>query len=190
MLAYVFAPFTPLGRLSLSAYWAFVAPLTVLILAIRWQLKAADQISETWYAVVLFLVWMQFCLLCRRLQDNGWPGLVVLPLAACCAFVLIVDIDPFVLGSDPDEVKETWGLLTQISYVGCGFWAAAWAHAMLIAGDIGENAYGPPFGETADTARQKRADKIRDRVRAEYGGPVQGPADRMTRATTPRPARR
>ena len=50
-----------------------------------------------------------------------------------------------------------------------GLLGLIWVYALLIAGDVGENLYGAPFGETADTARQKRADQIRVRVRAEFG---------------------
>ncbi len=171
MKDYLTAPFSPLGRLSLAAYWALSFPLTLLIIGIRWYVKVTDEPSTALSATVLLLMWMQFCLLCRRLQDNGIQGLVLLPFFGLSTFFLLFDLDPFMLGEDVEAVKLAWATIFKMAIISTLLTACGWLFALFSVGDPDENAFGPPFRETAESLRQKRTDKIRERVRAEYGVP-------------------
>ena len=99
MKAYFFAPFSPLGRLPLTAYWALSTPIMFLIIGLHWYSKSGADFTSGLQSLAVFLMWVEFCLLSRRLQDCGWPGLVALPLVGTATFVLLVDLDPFLLGT-------------------------------------------------------------------------------------------
>jgi uncharacterized membrane protein YhaH (DUF805 family) len=171
MKDYLSAPFSPLGRLSLAAYWALSAPPTLMIIGIRWYVKTTDEPSTALSATVLLLMWMQFCLLCRRLQDSGIPGLVLLPFVGFSTFLLLFDLDPYLLGENVEAVKLAWSTIFKIAIISTLFTACGWLFALFSVGDPDENDFGPPFRETVDSLRQKRTDKIRDRVRTEFGAP-------------------
>jgi uncharacterized membrane protein YhaH (DUF805 family) len=171
MKVYLTAPFSPLGRLSLAAYWALSTPLTLAIIGIRWYVKETDEPSTVLSATVLLLMWMQFCLLCRRLQDSGIHGLILLPFFGLSIFLLLFDLDQFLLGDNVEAVKVAWGTVFKISIISALLTACGWLFALFSVGDPDENEFGPPFGETVESLRQKRTNKIRERVRSEYGAP-------------------
>lgn len=178
MKSYVFALVSPLGRLSLPAYWLLAGPIAVVIFAIHWYLKGLDEYSSTWTAIILLLMAMQSCLLAGRLQDCDWNGIVVLPLIGLTTFALLVDLDPLMLGSDPETVAKQWGFVCGLSYLATALTAITCVYALLNFGDDTDNDYGPPFGETSESAQQKHKDRIRDRVRAEYATLIAPPPDR------------
>lgn len=180
MKDYLYALLSPLGRLSLPAYWALAGPLALVIVAVRWHLKEIVEFGSTWTAVILVLMGMQACLLARRLQDCDWNGIVVLPLIGFSTFALLVDLDPFLLGNDLELAAKQWAFINGLSYIGTGLTAIVCVYALLIFGDSTDNTYGPPFGETSESAQQKHLDRIRQRVRAEFDVPVEPVAVRTT----------
>ena len=169
MKSYIFALVSPLGRLPLSAYWIMVAPLIVALLGFRFYLQTTNDVGDSWYLLLIVLLWMHFSLLCRRLQDNNMPGMLLIPLFACLFFVLIMELDPLIIGIDPHDVAD-WDTVLHCCTLASGLLGCAWIYGVLIAGDVDITAYGPPLGETSETVRQKKTDRIRDRVKAQYGG--------------------
>lgn len=183
MKAYLFSPFSPIGRLSLSAYWLLSTPLALLTVALRCYVDHGSELSNRLTIMVIGLAWMQFCLLSRRLQDCSLHGMFLLPAMGLSTFMLLVNLDPLILGSDPEVMNADWHIVFNVSYLAIIVLGIAWAYAMLAWGDQDENAFGPPFGETSDSIRQKRINKIRDRVRVEFAPHVELPIERRLNST-------
>ncbi|MCB1514125.1 MAG: hypothetical protein H6876_09010 [Hyphomicrobiaceae bacterium] len=172
MRHYIMALLSPSGRISRGALLALGIPLMVLTVGARHQLRLdmvdGGEASEWWYALILVLMWSQFCLVARVLQNAGIPGVVALPFFVLAAFDFLLLLDPSVLGGSFDEVEGNLDLLGQAINGSCYLIRLALIYGLVVGSSDGANAYGPPFGTESEAERMANQRRIRERVRAEH----------------------
>lgn len=186
MRHYFLALFSPSGRISRGALIALGLPLLVLAAYARFHLEMRLQeghpVQDWWYALILVLLWSQFCLVARVLQNSEVPGIVALPLFALVAFDFLLVLDPSVLGTSGEDFDANYEILDQAirSSVYLVRGAVIWG---IINGESdGDNAYGPPFGTESTGERSAKHQRIRERVRSQYR--ATGSADPLARLSS------
>lgn len=143
---YFVALISPLGRIS-QVPFAFLS--IVLAVLHIWVFGLISEIEGPidWhpYTFLLFvLVWMQFCVLTRRMRDCGDSGFWLVP-----ALFIVVAVMATVLNGDVSDSQATlfqmverWGMrFVRLLYI------ALFIYCIRAAGEEGPNAYGPEFGD-------------------------------------------
>ena len=180
MRHYIMALLSPSGRISRGALLGLGIPLAILTVWARVQLRLemADggEPSEWWYALILFLIWSQFCLVARILQNAGIPGVVAMPLFILAAFDFLLILDPTVLGETIEEAEDNLSLLDQAINASFYLIRSAMIYGLVMGSSDTANAYGPPFGTESAAERMANHRRIRERVRAEHRQSTSGSA--------------
>ncbi len=187
---YIWALLSPAGRISRGALLVLAVPLAIATFAARYhlemELQQGHDVADWWYALILVLIWPQFCLVSRSLQNSGIPGVVVMPLFGLVVFDFLLLLDPSVMGSTDTDVESSYHLLDLAMQGARNLLRGAVLYGIVMGANETANAYGPPFGtDSAEVVQQKHA-KIRERVRSEHAArqgsnPLAG-APALTRA--------
>lgn len=172
MSHYVWALLSPAGRISRGALLMLAVPLAVATFAARFhlemELQQGHEVADWWYALILVLIWPQFCLVSRSLQNSGIPGVVVMPLFGLVVFDFLLLLDPSVLGTTDEAFESNRQLLDTAMWAAANLLRGAVVYGIVMGSSETANAYGPPFGTDSAEVVQKKHAKIRERVRAEH----------------------
>ncbi|MGL4395272.1 MAG: DUF805 domain-containing protein [Hyphomicrobium sp.] len=177
---------TPWGRISALPY----AALSLLVVTVHVALKVRLAISfedlpvyNPLATALIWLIWVQFCLVSRRLHDSGVNGFILLPLAVIAAAVYLNQFETAKL-FDSDFLEERqlaeraalW--VKAVELIGI----VLMGYAAIRAGEEGSNVYGLPFGapraSAALSARGSADDEPAPRAK-------RSPEARLSRITAP-----
>ena len=179
---YFWVYFNPNGRLPRELYWFYGVPVAAAMIMLRIHMSTALEKEEPlsiWLLPLLVtLIWMNGCVMSRRLRDAGISG----ALSVAIAVVLMIDavciFFPGLLG-DTDDIKESSSLV-----IGMLLLAARWMFRFTCAacvakeGFSGANQYGPPLGTLNAKEQANRDVRRRERIKGEAAAIVAGQQDR------------
>ncbi len=156
---YLFAVFSPLGRLSPLPFAFMVGVLSFTQIYLVGQMSWYGAL-EGWdgYATALAITfWMTFCIFSRRLRDTGSSGMIMVPVFFAALGVLTLSTDPesplYQVLDNP--IVVLWGDIGL--RLASALYLAIVIYCAKAQGEEGPNAYGPAFGESRDTITRKPA---------------------------------
>ena len=169
----LWAYFNPNGRLPRDVFQLYFWPIVALL--VGWSiymahLKSLDEPRPLWLLIPhLTLLWMQACVISRRLRDCGYSG--ALPLAM---FVILAYADTayyfpeLMLGSDETAQQDSSSVIYTLRTLCRWLYRLTCAAAVVTEGFSGDNCYGPPFGTLLGTAATRREMRVRQRIAEDF----------------------
>ena len=169
LIAYCKALLSPSGRLPRTSYSVISAAL-ILLHALAWRMvqsAGADDVYGVYGGLLFLVMWMQFCIISRRMHDVGRTNQLAVGLFMLIVFSYLATLDPRLLGKDEDT-QEYWGeILVYVNHLVRLGWMFISVELLKQDGESGANMYGPEFGMSAvRAARKERANAAID---AAYG---------------------
>lgn len=156
-LRYLQALFTPWGRLSQLGYGTLALVIIGLHVATATLLANQPEGYPPYnpYSIAQFLfIWMMFCIVSRRFHDTGETAFLLIPVMICIMAGHLGALDHAGLADSPfEDDRDQAQLYERIRLVLQMFGVIVALVAMRNPGDDGANAFGPPFDNSARTAR-------------------------------------
>ena len=169
IVAYIKALLLPSGRLPRTSYTVISIWLAVCH-GLAWRMVQSEGGDDVYgiYGGLLFLVmWMQFCVISRRMHDVGRTNQMAVALFLLIVFSYLACLDPKLLGKN-EETQEYWGnILEIVNQLVRVAWMFISVELLKQDGEGGANMYGPEFG--IDGARTRRKERSDDALAAAYG---------------------
>jgi uncharacterized membrane protein YhaH (DUF805 family) len=146
---YLAALLLPTGRINQFGF-AILAILIALANVLVWgAVKQGGSLdSWDWPTYVVFLtIWMMFCVMSRRLHDTGSSGFILVPVLILAVVAFFASLDPDAFGHEFRHNAVGILVIEQgIKFVRA-LAIAGFMYCIKAAGEDGENAYGPEFGD-------------------------------------------
>lgn len=179
---HVTATLSPDGRVSPLAFFTLFMPLIaadLLLYRAVAAMPAAERGLTNASALMLLVIYMQYCLLSRRRHDadqSGIPALGFLLVAVVCWYKTI---DPAFLDFDQAPSDQIAFVLDNLHHLGRGLAGALFLSSLLKPSLPGPNRFGQEFGENSDRVSRWRTESV-------MGTMVPSPAARRTDEKTPK----
>lgn len=143
---YVAALLKPSGRLTRGAFLSLSVPLGLLITLVHLKLRgsAGGEVYGLGYGLFLALMWSQYCLMSRRLQDSDRPGLLIAPIYIVATAGSLISLDPLLVGQ-PDDAANGLGIAITLKSIGDVVLGLVYLVLLKLASSDGPNRFGAPF---------------------------------------------
>lgn len=147
---YLAALLKPSGRLTRGAFLTLSVPLGLLITLVHMKLRgsAGGEVYGLGYGLFLALMWSQYCLMSRRLQDSDRPGLLIAPVYIVATAGSLISLDPLLVGQ-PEDATIALGIAITMKTIGDTLLGLAFLVLLKLASSDGPNRFGPPFATEA-----------------------------------------
>ncbi len=154
VLRYLLALLTPSGRLPRMPYIAMSFVLIFAHAAV-WRLLDAREDGDAYGLLggsLFFIMWMQFCVVSRRMHDVGRTNQMAVGLFMVAFITYLACLDPNLLSKD-EEAQEFWGgIITIVAQVARIAWMFIAVELFRQDGESGSNMFGPEFGSAGINA--------------------------------------
>lgn len=176
---YILALLTPVGRIPASRFLVLLALLFPCITYCHVALIAhLDRFRDPYIAALwglLVILWMNYCLTSRRLQDAGLAGgMMLAPIFLLTVLWWLALYDPMIdvalVGSDPDEPPSALSkLIVTARNLAVYSWPVIWILSLLAQPNDVENQFGPSWDRMAALRKQSADDDVRSRIKSVGG---------------------
>jgi uncharacterized membrane protein YhaH (DUF805 family) len=155
-LLYIAAVLYPGGRLPFLPFLVLGAMVGVGQAYLYRQCAALDDPWGTTIACLLLGIWVNFCLISRRLQDGGYANLPAFALMILTIFTFLGTLDISLLSATALESKQAWEARLDIAwYLYKGAYSVLFCLCLTAESEGGKNAYGAEFGHDKQVARRR-----------------------------------
>lgn len=140
--------FTPAMRIPAPLYATLqIVAAAASALAYEETCRQAENATSLLQAVVLVLMWINYCILANRFHDANVSGLWLLPLFLLGTTIYLVELDPVLLGRDW-ATHDLWSQRLEFGRRVFALMACMTAGLGVVApSSEGRNRFGMPFGE-------------------------------------------